>query len=123
MGEEKTLIFIGYAVMPLASLWFFFVAFGRKYRSASQWIRSVNLILAIIGLIWSTLGFLLLFYSSHLTSRTRSSLFDWKSHISGIAVGLLISLLLSSEGRELGRRSRRSNKSLEPTAGRRDAHI
>ena len=58
------LIFIAYTVMPVTSLWFFFVAFRRKYRGTSQWIRSVNLVLAIIGLIWSALGFLLLFYSN-----------------------------------------------------------
>jgi membrane associated rhomboid family serine protease len=120
MGGDNTLIFIAYAVMPVASLWFFFVAFRRKYRGTSQWIRSVNLFLAIIGLIWSALGFLLLFYSSHLTSQTRSSLFQWKSHISGIAVGLLISLLLSSEFRQFARRSRRSNQALQPTADRSD---
>ena len=116
MGGDNTLIFIAYAVMPVTSLWFFFVAFRRKYRGTSQWIRSVNLILAIIGLIWSALGFLLLFYSSHLTSQTRSSLFQWKSHISGIAVGLLISLLLSSEFRQFARRSRRSNQALQPVS-------
>ena len=56
MGGDNTLIFIAYAVMPVASLWFFFVAFRRKYRDTSQWIRSVNLILAIIGLIWMVLS-------------------------------------------------------------------
>jgi len=105
MHHDNTLILICYSVMPITSVWFFFVEFAPKYRSASSWIRSVHFVLGIIGLVWSALGFLLVFYSSHFTRQTRFSLSHWKSHIGGIAVGLLISLVLSSEFRQLARRS------------------
>jgi len=105
MHHDNTLILIGYSVMPIASVWFFFVAFAPEYRSGSSWIRSVHFVLGIIGLVWSALGFLLVFYSSHFTRQTRFALSDWKSHIGGIAIGLLISLVLSSEFRQLASRS------------------
>src|SRR5207248_9693082 len=97
MHHDTTLILICYSVMPIASGWFFFVAFAPKYRSASSWIRSVHFVLGIIGLVCCALGFVLVFYSSHFTRQTRFSLSHWKSHIGGLAVGLRISLRLHSE--------------------------
>ena len=104
MQQDNTIPIICYSAMPILSLAFLFLAFAPRYRRTSLWLRSVSLVLGIIGPIWSALGFLLLFYSSHFTRQSRVYLFHWKSHISGIAVGLMISLLLSTEFRQLARR-------------------
>ena len=115
MSQDSTPLIICYSFVALASVWFFFVAFGPKYRTASRWLRSVHFVLGIIGLIWSALGFLLLLYPTHFNRQTRFSLNQWKSHLSGIAVGLLISLLLSKEFWQLSRHSFRFRTWLEST--------
>jgi hypothetical protein len=104
MQQDNTISIVCYAAMPILSLAFLFLAFAPRYRRTSRWLRSVSFVLGIIGPIWSALGFLLLFYSSHFTSHSRAYLVHWKSTLSGVALGLLISLLLSPEFRELARR-------------------
>jgi membrane associated rhomboid family serine protease len=121
MQQDNIVSIVFYAAMPFLSLSFLFVAFAPKHRNTSRWLRGVCVLLAIIGPIWTALGFMLLFYSSHFTRHTRVSLGAWMSHLSGIAIGLLISLILSPEFREIARCSSRSNQSLQPTAGPSDA--
>jgi membrane associated rhomboid family serine protease len=102
--EEHLLEFVCYSAAPVLSLVFLFLTIAPKYRRhASRWVRRVVFVLAILGPIWSALGFLLLFDSEHLTRQTRDYLFQWKSHLGGIAMGLLISLILSPEFRKLSR--------------------
>jgi hypothetical protein len=101
--EEHLAEFVCYSAAPILSLVFLFLVIAGKYRHRSRWFRSVNLVLAIIGPIWSALGFLLLFYSEHFTRHTRAYLFQWQSQLTGIAIGLLISLFLSPEFRRVSR--------------------
>src|SRR5439155_13568270 len=94
---------ICYSLAPILSLVILFALPAPKYRNMSRWPRSIFLILAIIGPIWSTFGFLLLFYSEHFTSQSRDYLFQWHSQLTGTAIGLLISLFLSPEFRQVAR--------------------
>lgn len=108
MQQDNTIEIFSYSAMPILSLAFLFSTFASKNRHTSRWLRTIAVLLAILGPIWSGLGFLLLFYSEHFTRHTRDYLFQWKSHLSGIAMGLLISLILSPEFRQLARPRRRS---------------
>src|ERR1700720_1044327 len=78
-----------------------------RYRESSRWIRSVCVAWALVGIAWGGLGFIRLFYSTHFTRQGRFALDDWKTHIAGIAVGLLISLLLSPDFWKVSRHYRR----------------
>jgi len=103
MQQDNRVGILCYSALLFVSLSFLVVAVAPKYRHTSHWLRSVCLLLAITALIWSALGFLSLFYAEHLTPHTRGYLFYWKSHVSGIAVGLLISLFLSPEFQQVSR--------------------
>src|SRR5437867_11013255 len=111
MQQDNTISIVSYFVMPLLSLAFLFLTFAPKYRRTSVWLRSVSFILSINGLIWSALGFTLLLKASHLPRQIRLFMDHWMSHLGGIGLGLLISLILSPEFREIARRSR-PNQSL-----------
>jgi hypothetical protein len=92
--------------MPLLSSAFLFLALAPKYRTASRWLRSVCLILGINGFLWTALGVTLLVYAPHLSKQLRVSLDHWMSESGGMGLGLLISLILSPEFREICRQSR-----------------
>jgi membrane associated rhomboid family serine protease len=110
MQQDNTLEIFYYSGALILSLAFLFLAIGPKYRHTSRWLRSVVFVLAIVGPIWSALGFLVLFESEHLTRNTHGYLYQWESHLSGIAFGLLISLFLSPEFRQLCRADRSDQK-------------
>lgn len=97
--------FFCYLVAPVLSVAFLFLLLAPKHRPTSRWVRSIFALLAIFGVVWSALGLLLLLYSEQFTRDTRVYLFQWKSHLSGIAMGLLISLILNPEFRKLCRPS------------------
>ena len=101
--EQHLTEFVCYLAAPILSIIVLFGLFAPKYRLASRWLRSIFVLLAIFGVMWSALGFLLLLYSEQFSRHTRAYLFQWKSHLSGIAMGLLISLILSPEFRQLAR--------------------
>ena len=67
------------------------------YRESSRSIRLVCLAWVVFGVAWGTLGFIRLFYSAHFSRQGRIALDHWKTHIGGIVVGLLISMLLSAD--------------------------
>ena len=101
MQQDNTLPVLLYSVMVILAIFLSLIPLTGQYRSSSLWVRAVTLILAINSLIWSALGFTLIFYSAHLTAHARSSLLQCKWLCTGIALGLLISLLLSPEFRQL----------------------
>jgi membrane associated rhomboid family serine protease len=101
--EQHLTEFVCYSAAPSLSIVIVFGLLAPKYRHMSRWLRSIFVVLAITGPIWSALGFLLLFYSGHFTRQGRHYLFQWQSQLTGIAIGLLISLFLSPEFRKLSR--------------------
>ncbi|PYK19246.1 MAG: hypothetical protein DME55_05075 [Verrucomicrobia bacterium] len=125
--ERHLLEFACYLVEPILSVILLFLLLASKYRHTSRWVRSVFLVFVIILPIQSALGFLLLLYSEHFSGHTREYLFQWKSQLNGIAIGLLISLFLSPRVPERFPhflivspqgcvRAQRSNQSMKPTA-------
>ena|SRR5436190_13359557 len=99
MQQDNTISIFCYSVAPILSLVIVFGMLAPKYRHLSRWLRSVFFVLAVLNPVWSTLGFLSLFYSEHFTRQGRHYLYHWKSQLTGIVIGLLISLFLSPEFR------------------------
>jgi membrane associated rhomboid family serine protease len=95
MPPDKTVLVICYTLGALGPLLLLFMTL--RYRDSSRWIRSVFVAWALISIAWGALGFIRLFYSAHLTGQGRVNLDHWKTHMAGIALGLLISALLSPD--------------------------
>jgi hypothetical protein len=93
---------------------FYFLTFAPQYRSASSWLRSVCFILGSIGIVFGSIGFLLLFYSEHLSRASYSMLDHFEGTLSGVALGFLFSLLLSAEFRTLPRPWCRRSSNTKP---------
>jgi len=123
MQQDYTIHIILHAIVAIGSPVFFgFMAL--KHHTASHWIRSVFVLLAVVGVPWGILGVLRFGYPAHFTRATRVSFDHFHTLLGGFAIGLLISLLLSAEFWQIcGRRHNRSNQALEPTAGRCDDHV
>jgi hypothetical protein len=124
MLEDYAIIHIIFHLVVAIGSPVFFLFMAVKHRTASRWIRCVFVFLASIGVGWGILGVLRLGFPAHFTRATRWSFDHYETLLGGFALGLFTSLLLSSEFWQIAKPHRnRSNKSLEPTAGRRDAHI
>jgi hypothetical protein len=87
-------LIVFYFATPLLSSAFLFLGFAPKYRTGSRWLPSGALILEINGFIWTALGLILLPYAPQFSSQLRLALDHWKSGLSGMGLGLAISLLL-----------------------------
>jgi hypothetical protein len=118
---------VAYAIVAVGCLMLAAVAFLSRYRNASLWLRIGFFLIGPIGIAWSGLGFYL-----RVNEQGDRTLLSWprfwaldhmKANITGLAVGMLLCLISSPEFRSFRRRKRTSNKSLEPTAGRRDDQI
>jgi hypothetical protein len=73
-------------------------------RTDSHWIRCILVLLAIVGVPWGVLGILRVGFAEHFSRGARMS-FDHFGHtLGGIAIGLLTSLALSPEFRQISRR-------------------
>jgi hypothetical protein len=101
--EQHFAEFVCYLVAPVLSVILLFLLLAPKHRPTSRWVRSVFFVFVIILPVQSALGFLLLLYSEHFSRHIREHLFEWKSQLNGIAIGLLISLFLSPEFWKLSR--------------------
>ncbi len=89
------LIFWYSAAVVLAIVLLFGLRFARDLRDSPLWFRAVNVLLAINLLVWSALGFSLIFYSPHLSAPTRIALSHCKWTSGGITLGVLVSLAFS----------------------------
>jgi hypothetical protein len=104
MRDDYALAIAGYVIIGVLSpLVFFYLALYN--RTASRWIRCVLAILGVIGIPYSTFGVLRLGFNTHFSRQMRYNLDHYGSVLGGIAIGLLISLLLSPEFWQLARRS------------------
>jgi hypothetical protein len=104
MPLDNTVPIICYVLGALGPFLLLYMAL--RYRESSRWIRSLFFTLAIVGIAWAALGFIRLCYSAHFSRQARWSLDHWKTHIAGIAVGLLISAVLSPDFWQLSRHYR-----------------
>jgi len=104
MHDDYSLAIAGYVVIgALSPLVFLYLALIN--RTASRWIRCVLAILGVIGIPYGTLGVLRLGFPTNFSRQMRYNLDHFGSVLGGIAIGLLISLLLSPEFWQLARRS------------------
>jgi hypothetical protein len=93
MRQDNTfLVFCYSAAAILAVLLLFGIRLERDLRNSPLWFRAANLVLAINMLIWSALGFTLIFYSAHLSAPVRIAISHCKWTSGGITLGMLISL-------------------------------
>ena len=96
MRQDNTvLVFLYSAAAILAVVLLLGIRFERDLRGSPLWFRAVNVVLAINLLVWSALGFALVFYSVHFSAHTRTALSDCKWTSGGITLGVLISLAFS----------------------------
>jgi hypothetical protein len=97
-----------YALAAVGSIIIALAPFAPRYRNASAWLRVGLFLSALLGVAWAVLGFyLLLDETGDKTSLPQSrfwALDHMQSNIAGLAVGILVSLMLSPEARGLGRR-------------------
>jgi hypothetical protein len=96
MQQDNTFPIFCYSAAAILALVFFLVwPFTRDYQNSSRWLRAVFFALATNNLIWSALGFTLIFYGTRFSSHTRVALFHCKWMPGGITLGILISFAFS----------------------------
>jgi len=93
--DNTILLFWYSAASILAVVVLLGIRFARDLRDSPLWVRVAFFALAITLLIWSALGFTLIFYSAHLSTHMRAALINLKWMFSGISLGLVISLTLN----------------------------
>jgi hypothetical protein len=98
---QRAFDLFAYAAAILAAPFFCFIAISQKHRSATQWIRSVCLLVAITGIAFGVLGLVLLLWPSYLDRGTRILLSHIEFRLAPFVLGLLVSLFLSSEFRQI----------------------
>ena|SRR5207248_9370955 len=112
MQQDNTFPIFCYSAAAILALVVFLVGpFTRDYQNSSRWLRAVFFALATNLLIWSALGFMLIFYGAHFSSHTRVALSHcwWTS--GGITLGILISFLFTKLF-DTGGLTKRSSESL-----------
>ena len=102
----RTFDLIAYSVALLSAPWFLSLSFYSSHRARNAWIRWVCLILAVVGIAFGVIGIVLLAWGSQLSRSTRILLYHIEYRLPPFAIGLLVSLLLSSEFRQIARRHR-----------------
>jgi hypothetical protein len=102
MNTTSWIPIVGYIVAPTGALLLAVAAFTPRQRSASYWLRFCLICQLPLALVWSALGIYLL---QHVRTPEAASPRMWalallKSHVAGIAVGSLLLLVCSPEGRQ-----------------------
>jgi len=96
MQQDNTFPIFCYSAAAILALVVFLAGpFTRDYQNSSLWLRAVFFALATNMLIWSALGFTLIFYSGHFSTHTRAALSHCEWISSGITLGILISFVFS----------------------------
>src|SRR2546429_7138830 len=109
---------VALALSLLFGFWCFFMA-GRW----SLWVRFSCLFVGVLGTASGYLCFHLESHRQSLPYRTRAYLDHYSTLLAGGAIGALVVLAIYGLSLLYMKRRERSNQPLEPTAGRRDAHI
>jgi hypothetical protein len=88
------------------SLLMFLAGFAPQIRAGSRWIRLALLVVGPLGMTWAIFCACLRLYQHELGRSTYHMLHDLKIGVGGIAGGMFIVLLLSSEFRALATRKK-----------------
>jgi hypothetical protein len=104
--DGRTVPIVCYSLVALLSMPFFLVALAPSCRTTSRWLRSVSLISGIVAILWGAIGFALIFPPAGFSRLMRVTVSHWHSGLAGVGIGLLISMLLSTEFHEVSKRLR-----------------
>jgi hypothetical protein len=103
--------------------------FNNRSWTFAFWVKIAFWMVTAVGLAWAGIRFVLLLHGQSLSRETYHVLYSLQPFLLGFALGVLSLFFLSGEAvagyrawRDL-KSTKRPNHSLEPIAGRRDAHI
>ena len=116
--DVKAVAYLSVGILGLFVLVLFVVA-----RESPLWARCTFLGFGILVVAYGTLGYLLEHYRATLADPARAYLDHYRTLLGGVAIGVLATLAISSQIKQLMKHRRKSNQSLQPTAGRRDDQI
>jgi hypothetical protein len=117
------------AIVCIGVLFLLASTFNNRSWTFAFWVKVAFWMVAPVGLAWVGIRFVLLLYGHSLSRKTYHVLYSLQPFLLGFALGVLSLFFFSGEAVAGYRRwrdlksTKGSNKSLEPTAGRRDAHI
>ena len=96
MRQNNTILVFAYSAAAILAMGLLLaIRFERGLRNSPRWFRAANLVLAINMLVWSALGFTIMFDVAHFTTHTHAALVQCKWTCGGIGLGILISLAFS----------------------------
>src|SRR6266487_2529735 len=84
------------------------------------WIKYAFLFIGVIGVACGCLGFALEYYRPTLVYSTRAYMDHYRTLLGGIAIGALVVLGMYGLAARASKQHDRSNRTPQPTAGRRD---
>src|SRR5438477_12004694 len=116
--DVKAVAYLSVGILGLFVLVLFVVA-----RESPLWARCTFLGFGILVVAYGTLGYLLEHYRATLAYPARAYLDHYRTLLGGIAIGVLATLAISGQIKQVMKYRKRSNQSLEPTAGRRDERL
>jgi hypothetical protein len=120
---------VNHLIIGIGAVLLFVAAFLGRYRQVPMHVRILLLLNGPVGVSWSIIGIYLMQHTNANAHTTLPWTQFWmlshtKSNLGGFGVGILLALLINPEFYTRKRSSTpASNQTLEPTAGRRDAHI
>src|SRR6266566_5760666 len=117
--DVKALAYVSVGILGLVFGVVLFVA----ARQSPFWARCSFLGFGILTMGYGTLGYLLEHYRATLAYSARAHLDHYRTLLGGVAIGVLAALAISGQIKQLMKHRKRSNQSLQPTAGRRDDQI
>ena len=116
--DVKAVAYVSVGILGFFGLVLFVVA-----RQSPLWARCSFLGFGILVVAYGTLGYLLEHYRATLAYPARAYLDHYRTLLGGVAIGVLATLAISGQIKQLMKHRKRSNQSLQPTAGRRDDQI
>ena len=88
-------------IIGIVSVCFLIAPLLRKYRAASPWSRVIAVLIGLVGIAFTVIGFYLLAHEhDHHSDLSYSKMWLFshlKSNLAGLALGLLTALVLSPE--------------------------
>ena len=93
------------AGIAIGSLLMLIAPFSENFRGAASWLRSGMFIAGVIGLLRAGVGiYVESLYSIDAVSARSSPFESIRLHLSGVLIGIFLTLFLSSEFRQRGMR-------------------
>jgi len=116
--DVKALAYVLVGILGLFGPVVFVVA-----RRSPLWARCSFLGFGILVVAYGTLGYLLEHHRATLAYPARAYLDHYRTLLGGVAMGVVATLAISGQIKQLMKHRKRSNQSLEPTADRCDESV